>query len=128
MENFNKELKMKSDEEEYEYFQQPPMKKLKNSHGCANLKEEFMNKEIIEDHERQKEEISPIEKEHMKSIKEYGLDPESPWRIDKDKEMDFYKGIFFKFYDEMSYWKIPTCEEEPDYLILPYIEFKSIYY
>ncbi|MBW0540076.1 hypothetical protein O181_079791 [Austropuccinia psidii MF-1] len=87
-----------------------------------------MNKEIIEDHKNQEEEISPIEKQLMKFIKEYGLDPENAWRIDKDKEIYLDKESFLKYYDTISYWQLPTPEEELNYLILPYIEFKYIYY
>ncbi|MBW0468531.1 hypothetical protein O181_008246 [Austropuccinia psidii MF-1] len=100
MEKFNKELKMKSDEVEYEDFKQPPMKKLKHSHGLENIQEEFMNKEIIEDHKHEEEQISPKEKQLMNSIKEYGLDTENPWRIDKEKEMHLDKEIFLNYYDE----------------------------
>ncbi|MBW0531584.1 hypothetical protein O181_071299 [Austropuccinia psidii MF-1] len=120
---------MKSDEVEHEDFQQPPMKKLKNSQGFENLKKEFMNKEIIEHNKNQEEEILPIEKQLMNSIMEYGMDPENPWRIDKDKEMDLDKeNSLHYYYDGMSYWQLPAPEEESDQLILPYIELKDIYY
>ncbi|MBW0586480.1 hypothetical protein O181_126195 [Austropuccinia psidii MF-1] len=56
----------------------------------------------------------------MNSIKEYVLDLENPCRIDKES--------FLKYYDKISYWKLLTPREEPAYLILPYIEFKNIYY
>ncbi|MBW0474285.1 hypothetical protein O181_014000 [Austropuccinia psidii MF-1] len=115
---------MKFDEVGYEDFQQHPIKKLKHYHVLENPKEEFMNEEIIKYHKNQEKEISPIEKQLMKSIMEYYLDPEISWRIDKDKEMNLDKGNSIKYFDVMSYWKLPEPEEEPDYLILPYIEFK----
>ncbi|MBW0562071.1 hypothetical protein O181_101786 [Austropuccinia psidii MF-1] len=66
-------------------------------------------------------EVSPLQKDLMKAILSYDLNPKSPWRIDKDKEMDLDKEGFLKYYDEMSYWQLPTPEEEPDFIILPYI-------
>ncbi|MBW0475950.1 hypothetical protein O181_015665 [Austropuccinia psidii MF-1] len=104
------------------------MKEVKNSHFFEIPKEDSMNKEISEDHVNQEEEISPIEKELMRSIIEYGLDPEEPWIINKEKKMDFHKENSSKCHDNLSYWKIPIPEEEPDYLILCYMELKEIYY
>ncbi|MBW0536927.1 hypothetical protein O181_076642 [Austropuccinia psidii MF-1] len=59
-------------------------------------------------------EVPPLQKDLMNTILSYDLNPKSPWRIDKDKEMDFDKRIFLEYYYEMSYWQLPTPEEEPD--------------
>ncbi|MBW0549350.1 hypothetical protein O181_089065 [Austropuccinia psidii MF-1] len=59
---------------------------------------------------------------------EYVLDPESPSRIDQDKKMNLDKEIFLNYNEKISSSQLPTPEEEPDYFILPYIEFKDIYY
>ncbi|MBW0549392.1 hypothetical protein O181_089107 [Austropuccinia psidii MF-1] len=64
----------------------------------------------------------------MNTTLSYDLNTKSPWRIDKDKEMHLDKQIFLKYYDEMSYWQLPTPEEEPYFIILPYIEIKDIYF
>ncbi|MBW0535373.1 hypothetical protein O181_075088 [Austropuccinia psidii MF-1] len=32
------------------------------------------------------------------------------------------------YHDEISYWQLPKPEEDPDYLIITYIELKEIYY
>ncbi|MBW0587129.1 hypothetical protein O181_126844, partial [Austropuccinia psidii MF-1] len=141
MKEYKKEEYNQTDEFQiHEISQEPPKKKLKHTHAYSNLWEAYINNDYLKEikpilslDSKPEEnlievEVSPLQKDLMNTILSYDLNTKSPGRIDKDKEMDFDEESFLNYYDEMSYWKLLTPEEEPDFIILPYIELKDIYF
>ncbi|MBW0575428.1 hypothetical protein O181_115143 [Austropuccinia psidii MF-1] len=130
MKGCNKEESNQTDDFQiHEISQDPPKKKIKPSHAYENLWEAYNNHESLKgikprlsSYSKPEEnlievEVSPFQKDLMNTILSYDLNPKSPGTIDQDKEMDLDKESFLKYYDEMSYWQLPTPEEEPDFFL-----------
>ncbi|MBW0540601.1 hypothetical protein O181_080316 [Austropuccinia psidii MF-1] len=112
MKEYNKEESNQTDEFQiYEISQDPPKKKIKHSLAYENLWDTYNNNDSLKEIKPRlssdskpeanliEVEVSPLQKDLMNTILSYDLNPKSPWRIDKDKEMDLDKESFLKYYD-----------------------------
>ncbi|MBW0541951.1 hypothetical protein O181_081666 [Austropuccinia psidii MF-1] len=70
-------------------------------------------------------EASPLEKYLMNTILSNYLNPQSLLRIYKLKTIFFDEESFLNYHDEIYGWELPASEEEPDFIIIPYIELNQ---
>ncbi|MBW0548905.1 hypothetical protein O181_088620 [Austropuccinia psidii MF-1] len=87
-------------------YQDPPKKKIKSYHAYENLWEVYINhdssreiKPRLSSDSKPEEnpieaEVSPLKKDTMNTILSYDLNPQSQWRMDKEKKCTFMQKVF----------------------------------